>query len=181
MYADLIEEDGAIITSDQEKVYNKIQHTYLFETLEAFHLPPLFVNMVRNLYKSAYTQVVINGSLSSLFQVTRGVCQGNPPSCLLFDLAIEPLVYTIWNSPNINGFKIPGLNDRIVVNIYADDTTIYLLLKDRYSDLENILKEWCMASEAKFNLEKMEIQSIGTKLHREQVVQQRKLNDLDEP
>lgn len=77
MYADLMEEDRAIIASDQEKAYNKIQHTYFFETLEAFHLPPLFVNTVRNLYKSAYTQVAINSFLSSPFQVTRGVCQGD--------------------------------------------------------------------------------------------------------
>jgi hypothetical protein len=94
-YADLMEEDGAIIVLDQEKAYDKIQHTYLFETLEAFHLPPLFVNTVKNLYKSAYTQVAINGFLSSPFQVTRGVHQGDPLSCLLFDLAIEPLACAI--------------------------------------------------------------------------------------
>jgi hypothetical protein len=129
-YADLMEEDGAIIALDQEKAYDKIQHTYLFETLEAFHLPPLFINMVKNLYKSAYTQVAINSFLSSPFQVTRGVRQGDPLSCLLFDLAIEPLACAIRNSPNISGFQIPGLNDRVVVNMYADDTTIYLSLKD---------------------------------------------------
>ncbi|KAG2063307.1 hypothetical protein BDR04DRAFT_947200, partial [Suillus decipiens] len=87
----------------------------------------------------------------------------------------------IQNSPKLSGFHIPGLTDRIVVNMYADDTTIYLSSKDRYSDLEDILKNWCMASGARFNLEKTEILPIGTKLHRERVVLQRRLNDLDEP
>jgi hypothetical protein len=72
-YADLMEEDGAIIALDQEKAYDKIQHTYLFNTLEAFRLPPMFVRTVRNLYHSAYTHVVINGFMSSPFKVTRGV------------------------------------------------------------------------------------------------------------
>jgi hypothetical protein len=38
-----------------------------------------------------------------------------------------------------------------------------------------------MASGAKFNLDKTEILPISTKPHRERVIQQHKLNDLDEP
>ncbi|KAG2063741.1 hypothetical protein BDR04DRAFT_1131022 [Suillus decipiens] len=77
------------------------------------------------------------------------------------------------NSQKIQGFSIP-------VNMYADNTTIYLSKKDRYLDLEDILKDWCLASGAKFNLEKTEILPIGSKTHQEQVVQQRKLHPQDE-
>jgi hypothetical protein len=36
-------------------------------------------------------KVAINGHLSSQYKVTRGVRQGDPLSCALFNLAIEPL------------------------------------------------------------------------------------------
>lgn len=180
-YTDIMEEDGTIIVLDQEKAYDRIQHTYLFETLETFNLPHMFINTVKNLYKSAYTHVVINGFISSPCKVTRGICQGDPLSCLLFNLAIEPLACMLRNSTKIKGYLIPGIVDRIKVNMYTDDTTVYLSKEDKYSDLEEILKLWCLASGAKFNLEKTEILPIGSKTHRTHVIEQRKINTLDNP
>ncbi|KAG2336709.1 hypothetical protein BDR05DRAFT_978714 [Suillus weaverae] len=78
-------------------------------------------------------------------------------------------------------YLILGIINRIKVNMYVDDTTIYLLKEDKYSDLKEILDDWCTASGTKFNMEKTEVLPIGTKMHREQVVLQRKLNELDEP
>ncbi|KAG1797822.1 uncharacterized protein HD556DRAFT_1233108, partial [Suillus plorans] len=52
---------------------------------------------------------------------------------------------------------------------------------DKYSDLEDILQRWCLASGAKFNMEKTEILPIGMKDHHAAVVQDRKLNALDVP
>jgi hypothetical protein len=171
-YADLMEENGAIIALDQEKAYNRIQHEYLFETLETFHLPQMFINTIKSLYHSAYTHVAINGFMSSPFHVTRGVHQGDPLSCLLFDLAIEPLACTLRNSPKIQGYHIPGLKERVIVNMYTDNTTIYLSNKDKYKDLEEVLNDWCTASGAKFNMEKTEILPISSKTHRECIVSQ---------
>jgi hypothetical protein len=129
-YVDLIEENGAIIALDQEKAYDKIQHLYLFDTLESFQIPQIFINTIKHLYKSAYIHVVINEFMNEPFKVTRGVRQSDPLSCLLFDLAIEPLACTLRNSPKLKGYRIPGLEDRVIVNMYVDDTTIYLSDED---------------------------------------------------
>ena len=88
-YAEVMEVDGAIIALDQEKAYDKIRHDYLWKTLEAFHIPQTFTNTVRSLYQHAHTQVAINGVLSDPFHVTRGVRQGDPLSCALFDLVLR--------------------------------------------------------------------------------------------
>ena len=45
--------------------------------MEAFNLPPPFINTVKILYSNARTQVAINGVLSELFQVKWGVHQGD--------------------------------------------------------------------------------------------------------
>ncbi|KAG2066140.1 hypothetical protein BDR04DRAFT_1130125 [Suillus decipiens] len=66
---------------------------------------------------------------------------------------------TLQNSPdlcysfhnNIKGYNIPGIPEKIVVNLYADDTTIYLTKDNKYSTLENILNRWCLASDAPWN------------------------------
>jgi len=72
-YAEITEEDGAILALDQEKVYNKIWHNYLWKTLEAFHLPQPFIKTVQALYSNACTKVVINGVFSKTFRVKCGV------------------------------------------------------------------------------------------------------------
>ena len=88
-YAEVMEVDGVIVALDQEKAYNKIRHKYLWKTLVSFNLPEQFIHTVRSLYENAATQVAINGVMSTPFRVTRGVHQGDPLSCLLFDLAID--------------------------------------------------------------------------------------------
>jgi hypothetical protein len=57
--------------------------------------------MVKALYSHTYTRVAINGILSTPFQVTWGVRQDDPLSCLLFNLVIEPLACLIRNCPDI--------------------------------------------------------------------------------
>lgn len=43
--------DRIIITLDQEKVYDKIKHDYLWKVLGKMNLPTTFINTVKNLYK----------------------------------------------------------------------------------------------------------------------------------
>jgi ribonuclease HI len=180
-YADYMEENGAIVALDQEKAYDKVDHHYLSETLRTFHLPELFINTISTLYEHARTSIIINGVCSTPYLVTRGVRQGDPLSCLLFDLAIEPLAAYIRNTQSITGYQIPNTNRIIKINLYADDTTVYLSSADKYTDLENILSTWCRASGAKFNLEKTEIIPIGTIEHRERLTQTRQIHPDDPP
>jgi hypothetical protein len=47
----------------------------------------------------ASTSIRINGFIHKLFEVRGGVRQGDPMSCLLYNLAIEPLIEMIRRSP----------------------------------------------------------------------------------
>jgi len=160
-------------------MYNRIQHDYLWKVLEAFHIPLPFIKTVKALYSFAYTQVAINGVLSEPYCVTRGVRQGDPLSCLLFDLAIEPLACLIRNNPNIRGIDIPCLIEKLVIKLFADDTNLYLSKYDHLDVVQGILDMWCEASGAKFNIEKTEVIPIGSLDYRQTVSTTRKINPLD--
>ena len=172
--ADLSEdEDGMIVALDQEKAYDKISHNYLWATLRKFRIPETFIRSIQTLYENAETRVMINGCLSTPYRVKRGVRQGDPLSCLLFDLAIEPLAATLRAS-NLRGYNIPGAPERLIATLFADDTTTFLHKDDHFIDLMHILDLWCAASGAKFNKDKTEIIPIGRPEYRAKLIATRK-------
>jgi exonuclease III len=178
-YAEAVEENGLIIALDQEKAYDKVCHDYLLQTLERYNFPQNFIQTVQSLYKSAETTIIINGVKSPSFKVSRGVRQGDPLSCLLFDIAIEPLANMLRQS-NLKGFDIPGVEGRLITKLFADDTTVYLSEFDDYTSLTDILETWCIASGARFNISKTEIIPIGSKTYRDTVVTTRKIHPSKE-
>jgi hypothetical protein len=142
------------------------------------NLPNRFINTIKNMYKGATTKVMINGFLSDHFEVNRGVRQGDPLSCLFFNLAIEPLAYMIRTSP-LEGLKIPNLTEKLKALLFADDTTVFLSSKDSYTELTNILERWCQAAGAKFNKNKTEIIPFGSLEYKNTIRQERRTNGED--
>ena len=179
-YAEASEEDGTIIALDQEKAYDKIRHNYLWATLDAFNLPPTFTKTIKSLYENASTCVAINSFFSDPFKVTRGIRQGDPLSCVLFDLAIEPLACMIRKDPNLKDISIPGLNKLLKAKFFTNNTSLFLSKSDQFDYIQMLLEDWCRVSGAKFNLDKTEVIPIGSTNHRQQVIRTRKINPLDQ-
>ncbi|KAH7919028.1 hypothetical protein BV22DRAFT_1108212 [Leucogyrophana mollusca] len=53
------------------------------------------------------------------------------------------------SAPQLNGYCIPGIQEKQIINLFADDTMIFMNARDRYEDLKQILNDWCQASGAK--------------------------------
>lgn len=172
-YTEAKEVNGLIVALDQEKAYDKIDHDYLWRTLERFGISDTFTNTVKSLYKTAETRIMINGILSAPWKIHRGVRQGDPLSCLLFDLAIEPLAASLRAS-NLKGYFIPGQAEKLIANLFADDTTTFLSADDNLKSLNEILDDWCIASKANFNSTKTEIIPVGTPEFQEEVQRERR-------
>ncbi|KAF8184119.1 hypothetical protein K438DRAFT_1599014, partial [Mycena galopus ATCC 62051] len=81
---------------------------------------------------------------------------------------------------NLRGYSIPGAAERAVVQLSADDTTVYLHEQDRFEDLKDILDRWCLASGARCNSSKTEIIPFGKDSYREFLIATRRLNPVDE-
>ncbi|KII84386.1 hypothetical protein PLICRDRAFT_57787 [Plicaturopsis crispa FD-325 SS-3] len=82
---------------------------------------------------------------------------------------------------NLRGYNVPGVADKIVTTLFADDTTAYLNERDSFEDLQGVLEKWCIASKAKFNVEKTEVIPIGTEEYRAAVIASRKLHPDQNP
>ncbi len=167
-WAEANDEDGAIVALDQEKAYDKVAHDYLWRVLERFGVPATVIQLIRSLYGNATTSIMINGILSKPYRIYRGVRQGDPLSCLLFDLAIEPLSAMIRKS-NLEGFTVPRCKEILKAVLFADNTTVYLSRRDDFRTLQDVLDTWCSAAKARFNMSKTEIIPIGSEAHREEM------------
>lgn len=115
--------------------------------MEAFKFPESFITRIKNLYKYASIAICINGFVSKPFNVRHGVQQGDPMSCLLYNLAIEPLIQKIRDS-QLRGFNISTDLNKILVKVYVDDTTVFLGPDDNPKVLQDCLNVFCQASTA---------------------------------
>lgn len=143
--------------------------------------PALFIDTVKTLYTNAETRAIVNGEISKPFKVQRGVQQGNPLSCLLFIIAIEPLSTLIRSSDKLNGLEIQISKNKIqraIVSLFADNTTVFLWETDALPNLFEILDTWCQASRAQFNIQKTVIIPVGNKNYRSTLATSRRPSSI---
>ena len=140
---------------DQQKAFDRVDHTYLFGILKSLNLPDNFIKWVKIMYTEIYSKVEINGATTNKIKILRSVRQGCPLSMLLFVLSAEGLAEKIRANKNIDGYKItPSLEKKLVA--YADDTTLILTNKKSIENSINTTDEYCKASGALTNQDKTE-------------------------
>ena len=101
-----------------------------------------------------------NGFTADLFQVRRGVRQGDPLSPLLFILAIEILATQIRQDDNIHGVMVK--NEEIKLTLFADDMTCFLNDINSYLQLCRLLEDFYKYSGLRINNDKTELFAIGS-------------------
>ena len=82
---------GYIVSLDQAKAYDCVDSALLIRTLGAMGLPADLIHLISDVLVNCRTCVRINGGYSGFFSLCRGVRQGDPLSCLLYDFSIEPM------------------------------------------------------------------------------------------
>jgi len=81
----------------------------------------------------------------------------------------------------MKGSNIPGVHERLMTTLFANDTTVYLSEFNHCDDLRNILDTWCIASGEKFNIAKTEVLPIGSPIYCSTVIRTHGIHPSQEP
>ena len=138
---------------DFAKAYDRVNQQFLLATMKKMNIGPHFLEWVRLLYKQPESQLLINGSLGPTISPNRGVKQGCPLSCLLFDIYIEPLGALLRAEPHL-GIPMPD-GSQLTSVFFADDSTILSnSLESADHQVDSIVGTFCAASGAALNISK---------------------------
>ena len=150
---------AGLISLDQQKAFDRVEHSFLWQTLEAFGFGPGFRAMIETMYRDIESVLKINGGLSAPFKVSRGIRQGCAMSGMLYSLAIEPLLHKLRTE--LEGLSIPHCNSKLCLSAYADDLVVVVNGNEDIDKLECIVHDFKKFSSAAVNWAKSEALLMG--------------------
>ncbi|CAM2111997.1 unnamed protein product [Caretta caretta] len=139
----------ALLSLDQEKAFDRVDHWYLLSTLQAFGFGPQFVSFLQVLYASAECLVRLNWTLTEPVSFGRGVRQGCPLSGQLYALAIEPFLCLLRR--RMTGLVLREPELRMVLSAYADDVLLVVQDPGDLARVEACQAIYSAASSARVN------------------------------
>ncbi len=123
-----------VLFLDFKKAFDSVNHLFLFSLMLHMGFPPDYVAWVTLLYNQALSVVRHCNWLTKPFSLCRGIRQGCPLSCHLFNIVRQVLIYHLRDCGYFEWWQF--LNDPCL--LYANDTAIFL--RD-ISQLSMVLKQ----------------------------------------
>ena len=161
-FIDRTNEPAILLSLDQEKAFDRVDHDFMLRVLRKFGFGPSFCHWVEIFYAHAFSRILVNGSLSCPVYLHRGVRQGCPLSPLLYVLVSEVLSTQIRNCKDIEGFLLPGAGGlQFKISQYADDATSILKSEKSLCHMLNVVRTFESGSGAKLNTSKSEAMWLG--------------------
>ena len=84
-----------IISIDEGKAFNKIQHPFMIKNLQKMGIERTYLNIVKAIYDKPTENIILNGEKLKAFTLRSGTRQGCPLSPLLFNIVFEVLATAI--------------------------------------------------------------------------------------
>ena len=150
---------GAIINLDWEKAFDRVSWEFLSKIMKKLGFSHFIIQWLMNLYNDITSSCLINGYVSSVFKIERGVRQGCPLSMLAYVIFQEPLYLAIGKSKKIKPLDLPCKPIKKLG--FADDTTLFVKDDNSFLEVFNIINEFEMATNSKINIKKTKLYGIG--------------------
>ena len=160
-----IEDDteAALISLDQSKAFDRVDHRFLATVLETVGFKPEFCRWISMMYHNPQAVVQVNGRRSRVFAIERSVRQGCPLSPLLYFLALEPLLRRLRDertSPALRVVPFAGpLTAR--VSAFVDDITVFVSRRLDIKAVKEAVVEYERIAGAKVNFDKSKGLRLG--------------------
>ena len=95
-----------IISVDTEKVFDKIQHSFMIKTLQKMNIEGTDLKKVRVTYDKPTASIILNNEKLKAFLLRSGARKGCPLSSLLFNIVLEVPGTAIREEKGIKGIHI---------------------------------------------------------------------------
>ena len=151
---------------DQEKAFDWVDWPYGLRILRWMSIGSIFRQWSKFIYSHISSSVLVNGTQSAFFSVTKGVRQDCPPSQILYITIPETLACAIPANSYINGFLFPHTR-RVKICLYTDDTSFISLSNTTLLEVFSVLECYEQASGAKVNTNKSHSFFVGSWVSRQ--------------
>lgn len=163
--ANNIKEKGFLITLDAQKAFDSIDHEYLIDLLHLYNFPDEYVKCIKFLYKDLNASVLVNGFTTIKFKIEQSVKQGDALSCVLFILALEPLIKRLKDNNLIKPIIVKSNTSEDTYEVksatYADDITALVSDEESIQLIINEYEIFSSFSGVQLNVNKTEILVLG--------------------
>jgi hypothetical protein len=88
-------QDGIILKIDFERAYDKINWSFVQQTLRMKVFSPKWCQWVQSFMEGGHVDIKINDQIGEKIQTKKGVRQGDPLSSILFNIVVDMLVVLI--------------------------------------------------------------------------------------
>jgi hypothetical protein len=145
------------LSLDFEKAFDRVNHEYLWNTMERLGFSALFILLVQSLLTHATSRVYVNGMFTSEIPLQRGVRQGCPLSPLVYAFATQPLMDTFeaeLENGTMWGLKISNTT-QLSYRFFANDLGIFIPATEQaFQAVQSLLSQYELATGAKLNMHK---------------------------
>ena len=130
----------AVCWLDLANAYGSVHHSLITFSLQHYHAPPQFLNLIQNLYSNLAATINSSHWSSPPIPLEVGVYQGDPLSVVIFNTVINTMVDTIRTRPEL-GYQLTQ-NQSISLLQYADDTCLIANSPSSCQHLLHLVDSW---------------------------------------
>ena len=131
----------AVCWLDLANAYGSVHHSLIQFSVEHYHAPPCFRQILQALYSDLVGKVITNEWETLPIPLDIGVYQGDPLSVVIFNTVINTLVDTLQSRIDL-GYTLSSSTRQINLLQYADDTCLLADSAATCQHLLEIVKQW---------------------------------------
>lgn len=113
-----------VLSLDQTKAYDRVAHEWLQVALQHYGAPQPLLNLVAAMYRTPTLTFLADGHRGTPIAYQRGVLQGEPSSCLLYNISLQPFLDELVRQGV--GVKLPFLQEPLTSLAFADDVLVFI-------------------------------------------------------